>query len=255
MKFLVIILCLLSERFLIHASAYNRFQWFTTYVNSMEGKFAKPFSTTQPWLKLIIILLPLLIISSVIFYLFDHLIFGLLGFLLNLIIFYHCIGPGNPFYPNYDEIQPLANQYHGGEKYLIDVNGQLFAVIFWYIVFGPLGALFYRLVSLCQKLPTIEAHAVWLTNVLDWLPARATALLYMLVGNFQAALEYFTTMFFTLPIHNQALLSTCGLKAMSYDKAATKDATALIPQAERLVEHALLAFLALFAIFMMMTWL
>jgi len=250
MKLLVIVLCLLSERFLIHNSSYTRFHWFGDYCNTITKKLAKLPFLDNPWGVLVMIIAPLLIFAAVVLHLFASLLFGFILLLLHLVLFHYCLGPDNPFYPMRSVVNDEDTQEDVG-TYLAQVNGQLFAVIFWYIALGPMAILAYRLVSLCQKQAEVQQEAVGLTGVLDWIPAKMTALLYLLAGNFQAGFRHFSRMFFTTPDNNQAMLSECGLQAVGYDEPRE----VFMPQAEILVEHAVIVLLVLLAFFTMAAWL
>lgn len=246
MKLLVIVLCLLSERFLVHASSHHRFHWFSTYAQMTEKRLAQMSFTASPWLMLAFVLLPIVLATFIVLYLFGNWLFGLIGLALNLAIFYYCLGPGNPFYPVRHTEKEESEDDAG--HYLAQVNGQLFAVTFWYIVFGPLAAIVYRLISLCQSQQAVKTQAIWLTNILDWIPARLTILLYLIVGNFQAGLRCFSKKFLAVPDENHVLLSTCGLESLGDNKHIT------MLHAERLVEHAVIALLVLLACFTLIAW-
>lgn len=247
MKLLVIVLCLLSERFLVHVSSHKRFHWFSVYGKVVEGSLLKVSFLSSPWLMLIAVLLPLLLLTFIVLHFFANWLFGFVGLLLNVVIFYCCIGPGNPFYPMQEKTREHAGTDEVG-TYLSQMNGQLFAILFWYIFWGPLAILAYRLISFCQNQKAMSQQAVWLTNWLDWLPARMTALLYLIVGNFQTGFRFFSKLFFSEPVNNQHLLSTCGLNALAGDEPVD------IAPAEHLVEHAIIALLALFAFFTLVAW-
>ena len=249
MKLLVIVLCLLSERFLVHASSHNRFHWFATYGNAMEQRLSKIPFLSSSWLMLIVAALPMLLVAFLAVYFFSNWLFGFVGLLLNICIFYCCIGPGNPFYPVRSSTDEHASHKEVG-AYLAHSNGQLFAALFWYIVLGPVAALAYRLISLSQNQKAVKPQAVWLTDVLDWLPARMTVLLFLIVGNFQAGLRHFSKLFFTAPEANQTLISDCGLQALG----CVGDEPVAMSQAENLVEHALIALLVLLACFTLVAW-
>lgn len=248
MKLLVIVLCLFSERFLIHSMAHHRFHWFYGYANALQKQLSPYLTIASPWVMFALLLSPLLFLTGVVLLVTSSWLFGLVGLILHVVIFYYCLGPGNPFYP-----ARVLNSEDVNEEdikaYLVNVNRQLFSVIFWYILFGPFMALFYRLVSLSQNLTGINQQAHWLTNVLEWLPTRMTVILYLLVGNFQAGLQYFTKMLFTAPGENQTLLETCGTEALS-----PRDNDAFImPRAERLVEHAIILLLVVLAVLTLIT--
>lgn len=251
MKLLVIVLCLLSERFLVHVSAHHRFSWFNNYWKMLGDKVAhRQTSSAYPWILLGLLVLPSLLISWFVLSLFSNWFFGFVGLILNVVIFYYCIGPGNPFYPVRGE--------HNEEKapevvgdYLAHVNGQLFAVIFWYIALGPLAILAYRMISLSQTQESVQKEATFLTALLDWIPAKITSLLYLLVGNFQAGFQHFSRLLLAAPEHNETMLSACGLSAIGPDDPEQY----LMPQAEVLVEHAVIVLLVMLAIFTMASWL
>lgn len=66
---------------------------------------------------------------------------------------------------------------------------ELFAVIFWYFLLGPVAALSYRLLALAAehgKSPALVERAAQLRHAFDWLPVRLLAASFALVGNFVA---------------------------------------------------------------------
>ena len=248
MKLLVIVLCLFSERFFVHVSSHRRFHWFTAYGKAIEQRFARVTILSFPWMMLVVILLPVLLVCGLAYYIFSDWLFGFVGLALNIIIFYYCIGPGNPFYP----VRATTTENTSDEigTYLVNVNSQLFAVLFWYIILGPFAVLFYRLISLCQNLSVVGQIASWLTNVLEWMPARMTVLLYLLVGNFQAGLRNFSKLLFSLPVDNETLLGVCGPEAL----ISTESEPMSMPQAESLVEHSVILLLVFLAVFTLVAW-
>lgn len=129
MKLLVIILSLLSERYLVHAVSHLRFNWFPAYFNTLSERLPKSHQLLYQALILLAIVLPLAIICAVLLYIFDSVLFGFIGFLLNLAIFYYCLGPENPFYPVREDTDAEHSELAVGD-YFAKANGQLFAVIF-----------------------------------------------------------------------------------------------------------------------------
>ena len=97
------------------------------------------------------------------------------------------------------------------ERGLVDAYRQVFAVIFWFVILpGPAGALFYRAVALLaeewgavapgvEPTPLTQARdefgrpARWLLSLLDWIPARLTALSFAIVGDFEDAVACWRT--------------------------------------------------------------
>ena len=131
------------------------------------------------------------------------------------------------------------------KTYLVQVNNQLFAVLFWYVFLGPLAALAYRLISLAREQARVVELATKFNNLLDWVPARMTSLLYLLVGNFQMGILKYNQLLITTPDNNEVLLGDCGIQALGADE----DKPVAMMQAETLVEHALVALLVFIALF------
>ncbi len=249
MELLVVVLCLLSERFLVHKSSHKRFHWFMTYGNGVLSLLHSTFPRISSNLRITLVVLPWLLLAGFILHLVDNLLFGVVGLFVNIAIFYYCIGPGYPFYP----VHAIpAEQLSDGDaaNYLVQVNGELFAILFWYLILGPVGILAYRLVSLSQGLTLFDKKVSGLLNLFDWLPVRMTALLYLLVGNFQAGFHSFSKMFFSAPRMNKKILNDCGKLALSHDNREQKT----MLQAEKLVEHATIVFLVLLAIGTLVAW-
>lgn len=246
MKLLVIVLCLLSERFLMHSASYQRFNWFNDYASKIIALFDTNKWPSDPWLMLAALLLPIILPILIIYLLCNQLIFGFVGLLMSIVLFFYCLGPQNAFYP----LTTDSNESVQVGRYFSEVNHQLFAVVFWYIIAGPIGALTYRLLNLSQAITPVSIQAQQITNLLEWVPARLTVLLYLLVGNFQKGFATFTQYMLAKPELNQVLLSEGGIEAA---KANPGDE---IPMtiAEQLVEHATIVLLVLIALFTLVAW-
>lgn len=249
MKLLVILLCLLSERFLIHSISYQRFYWFFDYCQKIKMGTNKHGFFTNPWVLLALIIVPIVLLVAIFYLLLHHLVFGLIGFLLSIIIFFYCLGPQNVFYPIVQS-DTRTNQELVGD-YFILVNRQLFSLVFWYIIAGPIGALVYRLITLCHDVNDVSEQANEVTDLLEWIPARLAVLLFLLVGNFQRGFSSFTSYFLAKPDMNNDMLRVCGFLAVRTNEEEE------IPMsfAESLVEHAIIVMLVFIALFTLITWL
>ena len=89
------------------------------------------------------------------------------------------------------------------EAVCVQANNRLFAVVFWFVLLGPLGAWTYRVTDLVRRRAVFAAarddqadgtfarlrdSAVVLHGWLAWIPARLTAIGYAAAGNFDTAL-------------------------------------------------------------------
>lgn len=88
---------------------------------------------------------------------------------------------------------------HVIEQSVLAAHRHVFGVFFWYSVLsvvglGPLGAVIYRLTSALprswsQDNPSLLEVSRQAWRMVDWLPARATALGFAVVGSFEEAME------------------------------------------------------------------
>jgi len=77
---------------------------------------------------------------------------------------------------------------------LLLVHRHVFGVFVWYVIFGPVGAVLYRITEYAARLwsrPEAERFGEFARSVfavIDWLPVRLTALGFAIVGNFEDAM-------------------------------------------------------------------
>ncbi len=252
MNLVIIALCLLSERFLVHSIAVQRFRWFPDYVNTLCRKLSISDSENSDYLISALVILPIVLLVSLIVYCTRLLLFGFLEFFIRLALFYYCLGPNNVFFPltSLDKADVKDGQ-SPVNYYFSRINAQLFAVIFWFIITGPIGLVLYRLLSLCAENPRTRRAISPLLMYVDWTTARITALFYLLAGNFQQGLSLYTKLFLTSPVNNSVMLSSSGNLAARSDK----DSEVSLITAQVLVEHALILFVVLIALLTIIAWL
>ncbi|HZW59509.1 MAG TPA: regulatory signaling modulator protein AmpE [Woeseiaceae bacterium] len=119
------------------------------------------------------------------------------------------------------------------EAVFVQANNRLFAVIFWFVLFGPLGAWAYRSTDLVRRRAVFSANrsaeddgahriaaaAAALHGWVAWIPARLTAFGYALVGSFDAAWSAWRRMppqaETTTGEHNEQLLARVGSAALA----------------------------------------
>lgn len=113
----------------------------------------------------------------------------------------------------------------------VQANNRLFAVIFWFVVLGPVGAWAYRVTDLIRRRAVFKAArdaneqsaaslsveaAENLHGWLAWIPARLAAFGYAMAGSFDGALSAWRTSKVGLPPREQSenLLSRVGIGAL-----------------------------------------
>ncbi|MGE6529702.1 regulatory signaling modulator protein AmpE [Pseudomonas sp. NPDC077382] len=167
-----------------------------------------------PWLSLfVLVLLPALLLGMLLLAL-EPLAYGWISLPLHLLVLLYSLGRGQgkrelgPFRDAWrrgdDEAAALVAERDLGLSatdapgLLRAVEAQLlwrshqgfFAVIFWYVLLGPVAALAYRLLALTMdhaKAEAVRERACQFRHAFDWLPVRVLLASFGLVGNFVAA--------------------------------------------------------------------
>lgn len=246
MKLFVIVISLLSERFFLHSLAGKRQYWFNLYREKIEDQFSSwPFFSKTNYLFLAVVLPPLLVLY-ILEWMFSFFPWGIMVLLSHLVVFYACLGPDNPFYPSRDS-KDSSTQV---TDYLWQVHSQLFAVVIYYILLGPIGILAYRLIDNCQSSAPLGSLARKYFGIIDWVAVRVTALLYLITGNFQSGFNYLLSVFFEGYAKNRNLLEDCANKALGN----SQENQVPLLKADILVEHSLIFLLVLVALFTLVAW-
>lgn len=141
-----------------------------------------------------------------------------------------------------DELERIQKVEEG---VCVQANNRLFAVVFWFVVLGPLGAWAYRVTDLIRRRAVFTAArepqqpdspaalihdaAVLLHGWLAWVPARLTALGYAAAGHFDAALGAWRAPTEHndrgLPAYNEDLLARVGIAALALGDDADETLT------------------------------
>lgn len=143
--------------------------------------------------------------------------------------------------------EPLERAHCVEEAVCIQANNRLFAVVFWFVLLGPLGPLgawAYRVTDLVRRRAVFQAGreesdaatigalrdaAVTLHGWLAWIPARLTAIGYAVAGHFDAALAAWrggATSAGTTSENSERLLARVGVAALALHDPADEDVTA-----------------------------
>lgn len=185
---------------------------------------------------------------------FDSMLFGLLSLLLYVVILLFSLGRGDysdavgrylyawnsgDFESAYDKALAIGDFHqsdtisdytslhqHVRRALIYEGYQRWFAVVFWFLLLGPCGALGYRLSFLCARSHLLSdaerQHALGFVHNLDWIPARLLALSFSLTGNFVSAFgrcwQQFTD---NMPIAE--LLENSARSAINSDLSASAD--------------------------------
>ncbi|HHX33737.1 MAG TPA: regulatory signaling modulator protein AmpE [Gammaproteobacteria bacterium] len=206
MSFLVLILTLLIEKLSNWRQALQQDQWWHEQLKRCNTLLPK-----QHTLALILALsLPVIALAILILAL-KPVLYGLLLIPVHLAVLLYSFSRGDvraalgPFRDAWRREDTHAASLAAQRDLLIQseepvgllqaVQGNLlwqgyqgfFAVIFFYLIGGPLAALIYRLLVLTSEQtqwPQAAGKATRLLHILDWLPARLLSISFALIGNF-----------------------------------------------------------------------
>ena len=250
MTFIVALMALLVERF-FDWGHLRRWDWYVGYRLWVEQKL----KNQPPAWVLTIAVLPFLIAVLLIQYVFIGKLYGFLSLLFHFLVLLYCMGPQNLWADTFACINALAQGDAGQvaeklktmfgitemiqsqtfhqqflRKIFIAANVRVFAVVFWYAILGPAGALFYRLMVLASPLqakeeeevmPLVVKDAYHVETVLDWLPVRVFTFIFALGGHFVKTLAAWRKDVLQGLGSNEAMLADCGLAALGIDEAGS----------------------------------
>jgi membrane protein required for beta-lactamase induction len=155
---------------------------------------------------------------------------------------------------------PAASRITGAV--LVEAGDRLFAVLFWFALLGPAGAVMYRSVSVLyrrRREHDVFADSIaWLYGILLWAPARALALGLALAGHFDAALRGWREAHRVQPQGvdgSERVLVLSGSGALAQGEVAdeTPD-TESVRGAMRLVERTLMLWLVALSLLVLAGW-
>lgn len=236
MTFIITLIALVIERF-FHWSHLRHWRWFSKY---QRWLLHTRISGWPSYLLLLFTILPPIIAVGVINTLLDNALYGVLKLIFGVIVLMYCLGPSNLWVQAYSCIGDLhkddprlavervqaafgvtevdnSQAFHQAfvRAIFIAANQRIFAVVFWFVVLGPIGAVLYRSIMLCTESPLGLAEiGTKILRILDWLPIRILALIFALGGHFTRVAAHFKRGLFTGVSNNNNLLVECGIASL-----------------------------------------
>ena len=284
MTLISVLLSIAVDRLLTHLHHYRHYEHFLGYVDWMRARI-----TVSVWDHmggLLIVLLPLWLAVGWLQLWISDWLFGLIGLLFYVTVLIYCLGPRDLAADagiwcevcgsSDGELRKrAASRLLGGDELLlaepeggrqisaavlVEANDRLFAVLFWFVLLGPLGAVIYRSVSVLYRRRhehgDFGGSLDWLYSLLVWLPARLVALGYALSGHFDAAIEGWRRVhrdYVPGADGSERLLDVTGSAALDYvDEEQSIQSP--VRAAMRLVWRTLIIWLALISLLTLAGW-
>lgn len=278
MKLIVILLCLWLDHYM-HVGSKGRQQSIFNVYESFIKKTLGSLKFFEGPMSLVIIALPILLIVGIL-QLIGMFRSDMVDLLLGVATLLFCLGAS----PLQNKIEAYLNPKEGDTKdgeaelkaYLKEAgisthsgfhrtitnlmfwqsHERLFAIVFWFLILGPIGAIVYRLISWFHDnamhgdamYENQLEHMALVHRYAAWIPARLVALSYTLVGNFMASFDIWMKLA-VKPNVCQEILVDCGDASLGISATPANTATkAENESALKLVQRALLVWVLIIAV-------
>lgn len=246
MNLLSVIIALIIESVVTTLSSWRQFDLFNQYVDGFRQKL--PSFSYQPGVVALVIILGTVLFAV---WLIDAMLGGVLGlfsFLFGIAVLIFCIGPRDleedvqNITSSFEKQDYEAANIHTAnlvgrtvteppmqlaqtvkEGVLLQANNRLLAVIFWFVLLGPVGAVMFRLSSLLKESLVSETDEFAeasrdLYDILIWLPARFTVLSYAIAGNFVDTMSYWYGLSDLWSRESEDFIIVSGIGALRYER-------------------------------------
>lgn len=285
MKLIMVLIALGLELRLGNFDRYRNLDWFGHYTAWLEARLGRHGLWNGPGGVLVTLLIPLALLGALVYLVAE--VHFILGFLLSLLVLVYSFGPppgslvddytdalgGNDDAARREILGRIlgddgATDEAGQDRVLsaimLRAHEYLFAVVFWFLLLGAVGALLYCLAAnLARKHGKAEdgyAGAVRdLHNILMWPSARLLALGFALGGSLVSALESWRTVSgHTLDISRE-VIALSGFGALHYDPASGEDADkevfiARLSETQALINRTLIVWLIVLGLMTIAGW-
>lgn len=236
MAFIITLIALVMERF-FHWQHLRQWRWFLNY----EASLNRYIGNWPASLRLLVNILPPILIVGILSSLLSGLFYGILELIFGVVVLLYCLGPENLWVEIYKYIQAANQNDQTGMQHVmqtfhispdremgfhealtraifVKANDRIFAVIFWFVILGPLGAMLYRLITIFAERPEwgLSDISHKLKQLLDWIPVRIFTFFFALGGHFTEVISSFQKYLTQGPHANDVLLTECGIKALDY---------------------------------------
>lgn len=219
MNFLAMVIALLLERLLGEHERVREWRWFPAYSSWLR----EHAPTAGPWagtLSVLLLVAAPVAVTALIHALLGGALLSVLALLFSVLVLLYCLGPReidaevgryvDAIEAGDDATATVVAHRLGGDvmpgggaarnralasAVLVEFNERTFAVLFWFLVLGPMGAVLFRVTSLARadaastagSDPGYADAVLRLHGILNWIPARLLALGFALAGSFEEA--------------------------------------------------------------------
>lgn len=259
MKILALFVAMLLERVATHLFHWRELRWLDPLFDVFLAR-SQQLSRVSPYLWVLLALLVALAPVVALRLLLDEAWLGLPYFALSAAVLFLCLGPedigeevdrwsaavrsGDAEEERRNAHALLERRYQSDETQrgaipgavFIQANNRIFAVVFWFVLLGPIGAWLFRVADLARRRALFQASRTeeWaqmasdcehraddVHGLLAWIPARLTALGYLFAGNYDAGREAWQSLSDEgdMSQRNERMLAAVGVAAQQLQRA------------------------------------
>lgn len=265
MTIITILLALWFEKY-PNIEKFKRYHWLNNYAEAVL-RILPTGQKNAPWWNFVAVLVPLFIAIFIVQWALNILWYGFGGLIFDIVVLVYCLGSSRlsqyfidffststskPITVDAEYCETVSEGDVDG--FIISVYQQIFAVIFWFIFLGAVGALLYRTLLMFQQycevpesnLKAYQKYIDFCLSVLDWPSVRLLSLCLSLGGAFMQAFPIWWQNLFTGLNNSQQLLTQCTLAASDH----TTDKT----EVEHLFYRSVLILLVILALMTLSSW-
>lgn len=262
MTFIITLIALVMERF-FHWSHLRRWHWFARYQQWLGGRMGSGSS----YLLLAMCVLPPVLMVGLVGRLLSGWWYGAFELLFGVLVLLYCLGTENVWAQSYACMSDLhkddpkiaidhvntafgtgvpenSQAFHQAfvRSIFLAAYQRVFAVMFWFVLLGPMGAVLYRMVALCSAESSLglTSVATQVERILTWVPVRILTVFFALGGHFTEVFAQWKLNALKGLASSDTLLTECGVAALAITKnglqlpedgSAEKAALALVDRA------------------------
>lgn len=254
MNVIALLICLSLDRFTPIADKLRCYGWVDKYSQMIDKQCNQRFNFSK-WLAVASLLVPVILVTLLIQGLLMLPFYGLFDFIFNLFVLLYCLGTVKVHrYTALDNSKPV-------ETLFVQSQQQLFSILFWFVIFGAVGALVYRITMQMKRYYQNQGNAdsssyfELLQQYFDWIPTRLLGFIFALVGDFSQTFSAWWNHAWSTVSNNESFLLNCGFSALAVPEEDSEEGMATYQlQAVSLIERALLATLVIFILIVLVAW-
>ncbi len=282
MIFLSILIALVVERVAPQLVELRLNPWLREYSEWMISVLH--IERFAGWMGLAVLVFPVIVVIWIISGMFENAFFGLFELAFNVAVIFFCLGPKElnsqvdkyldaievgDSQQRFDIARQITREVPSMElstqviqvckAIYVEANSRLFAILFWFLVLGPVAVVLYRLLEqllnssyLQQSLASVTKLSHLVLGWVDWLPAHITLFVYMVSGNFEEGLQKYrqgSVAAVDMYEQNNELLQTVGFHSIaSHDVPDENQAIDIVRKSRGLVLRSLVVWLFITAL-------